>query len=329
METTSDTATTTVEVKKGNSKKAPATEATPLDELLLHPAAKRYPLLPEDEQAALDADIEARGQIEPIDVLVDAEGTRWLLDGRHRLDACRCLHRKPLIKELTLDDVGHPSDWVYSRNVPRRHLTPPQRAMAIVFNAMDKAPDKKLSGLSHKQLAKKASGTNREYVRQALAIARRNLSIAEQVMHGADIAKAYAMVMPKPKPTPAPKRAPRPPIDTKRTADALHVTPDRIGPLYTTPIGKLGAAPITTSKPGTKSGTTPAATGTAVVVSDAEKYDALRDAAERMRETHQTSIAKIAAVLAISPSAEPQLKHAPEFAQLQEWIKAVKAVKWQ
>lgn len=89
-----------------------------------HRAAKLLPAMSPDEYAGLKADIHKHGQREPI---VLHKGR--VLDGVHRLKACRELHRKP--KSITLNDV-EPVSYVVSRNLHRRHLTVSQRAMLAV-----------------------------------------------------------------------------------------------------------------------------------------------------------------------------------------------------
>ena len=84
----------------------------------IHPAADSFPVMDEARFAELKADIEARGQIEPL-TLCDGK----VLDGRHRYRACRELGIKP--KTRTYD--GNPWDYVWSLNGARRDLVAEQR----------------------------------------------------------------------------------------------------------------------------------------------------------------------------------------------------------
>ena len=86
-----------------------------------HPFADIFPLLEGDAFDALEKDIEARGQQEPIWVY---EGK--ILDGRNRYRACQRLARDPLVQEYTGNDA---MGFVLSANLHRRHLNEGQRAM--------------------------------------------------------------------------------------------------------------------------------------------------------------------------------------------------------
>lgn len=91
-----------------------------------HPAADIFPMLGEEELAALAADIKANGQQEAI--LFVNEGRRELiLDGRNRLLACLRAGVEPKFSIYEGDD---PIGRVVSLNMHRRHLTPSQRSMA-------------------------------------------------------------------------------------------------------------------------------------------------------------------------------------------------------
>ena len=88
----------------------------------VHPAAELFPMMTDAEMSALVNDIRENGQDEPIEI--DADGL--LIDGRNRAKACEQLGIEPQRR------IFHGSDvWqhVISRNLHRRHLTEPQRAM--------------------------------------------------------------------------------------------------------------------------------------------------------------------------------------------------------
>ena len=86
-----------------------------------HPFAEVFPTLDGEAFNALEKDIEARGQQEPIVVY---EGK--ILDGRNRYRACQILGRGPEVREYTGDDA---MGFVLSANLHRRHLNEGQRAM--------------------------------------------------------------------------------------------------------------------------------------------------------------------------------------------------------
>lgn len=94
------------------------------DALEFHPLCLAFPELPEDEQAALNADIKANG----------VRDAGWLyegkiLEGRHRTIAARAAGRPMLFREFIGKD---PIAFVVSANMRRRHMTTGQRAMVLV-----------------------------------------------------------------------------------------------------------------------------------------------------------------------------------------------------
>jgi hypothetical protein len=90
--------------------------------LELHEIANLFPPMRAKEFAELVADIKEHGQLEPI----------WthqgkVIDGRHRLRACRQLGLQPLTREW--DGAGSLLEFVIALNLRRRHLKETQRAM--------------------------------------------------------------------------------------------------------------------------------------------------------------------------------------------------------
>jgi len=92
-----------------------------MTELLPHPLAELFPMLPEQEVRQLADDIVTFGQRVPI-VLLDGK----ILDGRNRYAACRFANVEPVTAEYDGDD---PLNFVLSHNLHRRHLTESQRAL--------------------------------------------------------------------------------------------------------------------------------------------------------------------------------------------------------
>jgi hypothetical protein len=86
-----------------------------------HPLSEIFPAMEGTEYAALVADIEAHGQIQP---LVMYQGK--ILDGRNRARACEKLGIKPKTTDYRGTD---PLGYVLSLNLSRRHLSESQRAM--------------------------------------------------------------------------------------------------------------------------------------------------------------------------------------------------------
>lgn len=93
--------------------------------MLTHPAADVFPMMGESELAELTKDIEAHGQRVPI---VTYRGE--ILDGRSRFQACAALGKLP--RTVEWDGVGSPTEFAWSMNGSRRHLTPSQKAAVAV-----------------------------------------------------------------------------------------------------------------------------------------------------------------------------------------------------
>jgi hypothetical protein len=94
--------------------------------LPFHEAADIFPLLDDasPEFKALVADIDERGQLEPI-TLLDGK----VLDGRNRMRACAETGRKPITVDFSDANATSPLAFVLSKNLYRRHLTEGQQAM--------------------------------------------------------------------------------------------------------------------------------------------------------------------------------------------------------
>lgn len=90
-----------------------------------HPAADAFPLLEGPEYMGLFDDIREHGQR---DLVAVQKSSGLLLDGRNRAKACFELSTEPLIEEVDIDEADV-VDFVISRNLHRRHLTPSQRAI--------------------------------------------------------------------------------------------------------------------------------------------------------------------------------------------------------
>ncbi|MEU5258961.1 ParB N-terminal domain-containing protein [Amycolatopsis sp. NPDC021455] len=87
----------------------------------VHPAAELFPLMSEEDFAELVEDIRTNGLLETIMLTPSGE----ILDGRHRLMACRDAGVEPRFATHN----GDPWVYVISLNLHRRHLTDVQRAV--------------------------------------------------------------------------------------------------------------------------------------------------------------------------------------------------------
>ena len=105
----------------------------------VHPAADCWPMMPEDELAKLQEDIERNGVRMPIGLYdeLDADGTvikTWLIDGRNRLEAAE--HAGLDIESIHVARVhcSNPVSWIISLNARRKHLTKQAIADGIVVS---------------------------------------------------------------------------------------------------------------------------------------------------------------------------------------------------
>jgi N6-adenosine-specific RNA methylase IME4 len=97
---------------------------TDITTLTHHPSADIFPMLGDRELNELAADIRAHGLREPIVLAAGA-----VLDGRNRLRACQLAGVQPQFRTYEGD---HPTSYVISTNLKRRHLSASQRAAVAV-----------------------------------------------------------------------------------------------------------------------------------------------------------------------------------------------------
>lgn len=93
--------------------------------IVFHKAAHIFPMMDDDQLAALAADIRKSGQRLPI--ILDQTGLG--IDGRNRLAACKIAGIPPIIEKRTFESEIDRISFIGSVNGPRRHLTSSQRAM--------------------------------------------------------------------------------------------------------------------------------------------------------------------------------------------------------
>lgn len=174
-----------------------------------------------DDFAALVADIRANGQREPVTVL---DG--MVLDGWHRYQACMQIGIEP--QKFTFAANKDPVAFVLSENLHRRHLTPSQRAAAVVactewVPAHRQKKVEAASTLSTNETLAKAAGTTVRTITDAKTAHKAGLG--EVVKEGALTAEqAAAVVRGKAPAEKKPKReiAPPPPADAEQLNEAQH-----------------------------------------------------------------------------------------------------------
>lgn len=109
----------------------------------IHPLAARWPMMPDDELAALAESIAADGLSHPL--VLDDQGR--LVDGRNRLEACRIAGVSP--KYLTprgLDTEEAVRSYIGRVNAQRRNVSTGQKAMAVADDLAAQTPSKRKNG---------------------------------------------------------------------------------------------------------------------------------------------------------------------------------------
>jgi hypothetical protein len=141
----------------------------------VHPAADIFPMMADDELAALAEDIKANGLIHPI--IIDAD--KQLIDGRNRFKACQMAGVEPRFEQLN----GHdPLAFIVSANLERRNLTKGQQVMtrAMIY---PEAP----RGRGQKDPARKVpdSGSfSQQRLNEARTVLRHSRALADEVLKG-------------------------------------------------------------------------------------------------------------------------------------------------
>ena len=162
----------------------------------IHPAADLFPMMGNQELAALAADIRSSGLRESIKLAEDGS----VLDGRNRLAACKLAKVEPVFETLLVDD---PVAYVVSANVMRRNLSKQQTAIAAAESWVmyggpptrggDRSKPQK-SGLTHAKLGA-MWGISENYLMWATALVYEWPEAAKQVKEGkADLAGSYDML---------------------------------------------------------------------------------------------------------------------------------------
>jgi len=176
-------------------------------ELKQHPLSAAFPSMSADDFAALIEDIKINGQREPIIV---HEG--MVLDGWHRYRACLELGIDP--EKFTFGKDKDPVAFVLSQNLHRRHLTPSQRAAAVVA-CTEWAPAKRPTKDADKRTPGVHLSTNAELAKAAQvhpttikdAKAAHKAGLSDAVKAGAMTAKEAASVARGQSPDVAPKQS--------------------------------------------------------------------------------------------------------------------------
>lgn len=170
-------------------------------DMQFHEVANIFPLMGDEEYAALRDDIAKNGQLQPV---YTYQGK--IVDGRNRYRACLDLGIEPTSEEWS--GVGSLASFVVSLNLKRRHLTSGQKAavaLEILPMLEDEARARYKATVGRPSNAEKSSqkidaiidparaaeqaaqivGTNRQYVSDAKRIKEQAPAMFEQVKAGA------------------------------------------------------------------------------------------------------------------------------------------------
>lgn len=171
----------------------------------VHSAADAFPMHSEDEFRALCEDIEAKGQREPIKIC-----RGHIIDGRNRYRACKKLGLTIRAVEVDISEEKI-EEYVFSLNLPRRHLNPGQRAVIALKDwdrteaeskarKQGKGPSGKnsLRGKTSEILARKYS-VNAKYIQWAKEIQDRRPELLDGIFNGTkQISQVYAALKTNP-----------------------------------------------------------------------------------------------------------------------------------
>jgi ParB-like chromosome segregation protein Spo0J len=149
-----------------------------------HPLSAAFPPMPETDFEALVADVAKHGLQSAVVLYQDQ-----VLDGWHRYRACVIAGVEPRVTDF---DGADPIAFVLSMNLNRRHLTPSQRAAAVLECEQWRGPGAKAAPVpppTTAQLAKLADVSPRT-IRNAKAAIRKG-KLAD-LKSGAVTAKAAA-----------------------------------------------------------------------------------------------------------------------------------------
>ena len=158
--------------------------------LHVHPVASLFPLMSAAEFAALKADIQAHGLMEPIWLSEDGR----IMDGRHRYQACRELKIEPTcVRNKGYDNDATIANAVVSLNLKRRHLNESQRAMVAarlthIYSAVaaqEAPPVEPVSGKAKSANLRSEEGKASEKAAEALNVSARTVEYASRVLANA------------------------------------------------------------------------------------------------------------------------------------------------
>ncbi len=151
-------------------------EYLPKEDLTVHPAAEYFPRMGPSDFSAFAEDVKKNGIMEP--VIINAQ--RQVLDGRHRLEACRKAGIDSIPTRFFEGDETQIMDYVISANLARRHLRETERAI-VAARFLEKVGG---GAMTNGQVALKFSVGART-VQRAKAVERDGCTVLKQLLeHG-------------------------------------------------------------------------------------------------------------------------------------------------
>ena len=145
----------------------------------VNPVSELFPVMEPEAYEALKADIASHGQSEPIILW-----KKQLIDGRHRLRACKELGVKPIV--VGISDSDDPLAYVISHNLYRRHLSTSERAMIAAKITTMKVGDNQHAKKEGPHLC---GGSTKEAA-AIMSVSTRSVENAKQVLeHGSKAVK--------------------------------------------------------------------------------------------------------------------------------------------
>lgn len=203
-----------------------------------HQLSAAFPDMPDEDFEDLIHSIKEHGQREPITTFESK-----ILDGWHRYRACQHLEINPMFHEYDGDD---PVSFVMDLNLHRRHLSPAQKAMAVVTcnawvgrgNPLRKSIIRQLADLNSvttKDMAKRAGVGERSVERAKKVVQSGDKEVIEAVKKGAMSLSEAIKVVDKDDPENAPPAPVKPVLKSavsQEKYDALRVAYDELNEQY-------------------------------------------------------------------------------------------------
>lgn len=200
-----------------------------------HQLSAAFPDMPDEDFQDLLESIKAHGQREPITTYENK-----ILDGWHRFRACLQLDINPSFHEF---DGQDPVSYVMDLNLHRRHLSPAQKAMAVVTcstwtgvgTPLRKYQIPPMGGITSKEMAKRAGVGERSVERAKKVVQSGDKEVIEKVKKGAMSLREAIKVVDKEEPENVPPAPVKPVLKSAVSQDkheALRVAYDELNEQY-------------------------------------------------------------------------------------------------